>query len=811
MTPQALKVHADIQRLGEGPHGQRRRAGRRACSAAEEVRRGSAGEARRRSGQGADGWDEPEERGQAMEPPREPARKRAEQRARGRRRRKSNDIVDYRYISVAALVRLWDELLRGELSAIVEVCTLARATDELEAGVTLRLMSRCKGEATVRVPFEKRFFNVPEGLLRDKPRELWTINDVCEFHVTAFQGAFVSQARKCRFGDLVDGSINPTQICRMMLAAQRTAHAWPARRDREVTGRLWCVWELCGASKSRKTIEISFPPSEDDRLARLLDSSDGPEEITKAVAAVDLATAECHSDKDRDMIVGNVDAGRQPRRVQRWQQGRMLAQFEEVLALDTQQLGENHPEVAISQGPANACRTERKELKERLEFYLFGKGKRKPASPQTHGVAARAREQTANPGEDSGRQWGARGGTASARRVAREVGSREEEEEHRRMAVCKPQTVVLEWQKEGEAKKANLKVTRAFFRCLVAESKELSDHLREHGPASTLEEGLNWFRERVNSEDVDIKAVKEKMKGSGNLEQAESLLIGLHEKLFLNLQSSGTNIPEIGKVKKSFQDNLGELRKSISVPQMRANYEASTGWGSPGSQSSSSQGKSSDDDENHLDLVSHVRKLASNVDELREALQNGGTLSQDCREELGKATNHVVQILVGLKDELANLWKELLAVNLANGGEGDNGVDDDKRSPAHEDASLETVSPWVEKSNDSTHAKPQLNLPNPTVNPLEFPGIHKDRGASGNQWFVSRWVSSEIESAIEPQIQENPTTSGLDEGSRPDFEVAVGSVSVRQPLFGDSCEGLTIACIMSNISRRTSKFKLRRV
>ncbi|CAK9009991.1 Kinesin light chain 4 (KLC 4) (Kinesin-like protein 8) [Durusdinium trenchii] len=363
----------------------------------------------------------------------------------------SNDIVNYRSISVAALVRVRDELRRGELSANVEVCTLAGGTDELQAGATVRVVNRRRGQAKVRVPYQKRFFSVPEGLLRDKPRELWTITDVCEFHVTEetninqafyfellepgdvgkpFQGAFVSQARKCRFGDLVDGLVEyfrdrkgvtdlaKTFVWLDIICANQPKlnqpdadlsdevrqqrndllthglHAAIERFDErlvffnswdrpEVIGRLWCVWELYGAIKSGKTIEIFFPPGEDDRLAELLDSSDGPDKITKAVAAVDLANAECHSDKDRDMIVGYVETlpggfGDINRavldQVRSWLRqsatelartrgvnlikynvGRILknmgeydaalAQFEEeVLALDSQQLGENHPD-----------------------------------------------------------------------------------------------------------------------------------------------------------------------------------------------------------------------------------------------------------------------------------------------------------------------------------------------------------------------------------------------------------------------------------------------------------------------------------
>ncbi|CAK9049129.1 Kinesin light chain 4 (KLC 4) (Kinesin-like protein 8), partial [Durusdinium trenchii] len=363
----------------------------------------------------------------------------------------SNDIVDFRSISVAALVRIWDELREGELSEGVRVCTLASATDELEAGATVRLVSKRRGQAKVRVPYKKRFFTVPEGLLRDKPRELWTITDVCEFHVTEetninqafyfellepgevgepFQGAFVSQARKCRFGDLVDGLVEhfrdrrgvhdltkafvwldifcanqpklnqPDVDLSVEVRQQRNdllthgLHAAIERFDErlvffnswdrpEVIGRLWCVWELYGAIQSGKTIEIFFPPGEDDRLARLLDSSKGPDEVTKAVAAVDLANAECHSDKDRDMIVGYVatlpggfgDINRAVlNQVRSWLRksavelartrgvnlikynvGRLLrdmgeydaalAQFQEVEALFTEQLGEEDPAV----------------------------------------------------------------------------------------------------------------------------------------------------------------------------------------------------------------------------------------------------------------------------------------------------------------------------------------------------------------------------------------------------------------------------------------------------------------------------------
>ncbi|CAK9105771.1 Nephrocystin-3, partial [Durusdinium trenchii] len=387
----------------------------------------------------------------------------------------SNDIVDYRSISVAALVRIKDELISGDLGANVEVCTLASSADELEAGATVRVVSKRRGKAKVRVPYEKRFFTVPEAVLCDKPRELWSTTDVCEFHVTEdtilnqefylplleqgevgepFQGAFVSHARECRFGDLVNGLV---EFFRDRKGVQDLTQAFvwldifcanqpklnqpdadlseEVRRQRNdlltyslhaaierfqerlvffnswdrplVTGRLWCVWELYGAIKSGKEIELFFPPGEEDRLAELLDSPDGPDEIAKTVAAVDLANAKCHSKEARLMIVsyvktlqGGFGAINQAvlDQVRSWLRksatelartrgvtlikhnvGRLLhdmgeydaalAQFEEVLALRTQQLGASHPDVLETKHEIARTRHYKGEFDSALTLY----------------------------------------------------------------------------------------------------------------------------------------------------------------------------------------------------------------------------------------------------------------------------------------------------------------------------------------------------------------------------------------------------------------------------------------------------------
>jgi len=147
---------------------------------------------------------------------------------------KSNEIVRYYGVSVEFLHRFWRDVKEGKRAAGVQVFELQEAVEDVEAGAGVQLADFSAFEdedededtVLVRVPYRREMLEVRKSQIVQKPREEWTIWDVCEFvimpevknsntffldHVQkkhwskqAYDGAFVSQSRATRFESLME-------------------------------------------------------------------------------------------------------------------------------------------------------------------------------------------------------------------------------------------------------------------------------------------------------------------------------------------------------------------------------------------------------------------------------------------------------------------------------------------------------------------------------------------------------------------------------------------------------------------------------
>lgn len=323
---------------------------------------------------------------------RERMRDRMERQASFRDLSKS-EIVRYQGISVAALARIWADIKSGATAPGVRLVVLTsadleghdRASGEKVSleGRTARLIqdpaeddepidaaageSRALRGVVAYVEGEVAFSAADA---QEKPRTAWTIEDVCEHVVLPaaqsnggcfwldllpdadvgrqFRGAFVSQARQCRFGDLAEAvlehyagkdlskqyvwldifSANQPRLSGAdnespQLLAQRynllTKHlhaaiehfderlvffdSWLAPRALQ---RMWCVWEVYGAVRSRKPLELIFAPDQDDAFVEQVRRD--PHAIPSALARFEMRDAQCHSASDQAMITEAVTA-----------------------------------------------------------------------------------------------------------------------------------------------------------------------------------------------------------------------------------------------------------------------------------------------------------------------------------------------------------------------------------------------------------------------------------------------------------------------------------------------------------------------
>lgn len=282
-------------------------------------------------------------------------------------------IVDYRSVNLAWLIDFKDRVVAKQHAVGTELVVVREANNSatgfgVRKGDTLCVVDATPSTFVVTRPYGNvRTGEVPRAIVETKPRHKWTTEDVAEYVVKRacleaectyleliekpkrnvsrreYEGAFVSQARKCLFADLVGAleyfyrlqkvdlanqfvwldifSANqPKLTARNVEATVRQEnerqlteglHIAIANFDRRLLfmdrwdgamplTRAWCVWEIFGVAKAKKQLEIALPESEYDRFIVTL-KTNYRSILTKA-ADVHVEKAQCFSEADLETI-----------------------------------------------------------------------------------------------------------------------------------------------------------------------------------------------------------------------------------------------------------------------------------------------------------------------------------------------------------------------------------------------------------------------------------------------------------------------------------------------------------------------------
>ena len=279
-------------------------------------------------------------------------------------------IVDYRSVNLAWLIEFKAQIQQGRLAKEINLVVAREdVTDgkfHVRAGDTLCVEGRKGKSLKVSVPYgEVRSGSVVATSVKEKSRSDWTTEDVCEYVIKRscmkkqctyleimpkdavsskeYQGTFVSQARKCKFEDLV-GSISYFYTLKKedmkdkflwldifsanqpKLTARNVEPFVQKENERQLTmglhqaianfdervmfmdkwdaatplTRAWCVWEIFGVDKAEKNLEIALPESEYDRFIVALKQDYTT--ILGTIAKVDVAKAQCFNPADLESI-----------------------------------------------------------------------------------------------------------------------------------------------------------------------------------------------------------------------------------------------------------------------------------------------------------------------------------------------------------------------------------------------------------------------------------------------------------------------------------------------------------------------------
>lgn len=278
-------------------------------------------------------------------------------------------VVDYRSVNLAWLIRFKDQLLSKELAPEVDLVQALEDSGgengslKVREGDTLCVKESNDTTYTVTKPYS----DVGEGKVarssvRAKTRAQWTTEDVAEYVVKRacdkaqctylellnsasevskreYQGAFVSQARKCLFVDLVGAlqyffELKKADLSKQFvwldlfsanqpkLTARNVEPSVRKENEQQLTQglhlaiasydqrvlfldkwdgalaltRAWCVWEIFGVDKAKKQLEIALPEREFDRfIATLKHDYDS---ILTTTSSIDVEKANCFSKED---------------------------------------------------------------------------------------------------------------------------------------------------------------------------------------------------------------------------------------------------------------------------------------------------------------------------------------------------------------------------------------------------------------------------------------------------------------------------------------------------------------------------------
>ena len=276
------------------------------------------------------------------------------------------EVVDYRSVNLAWLLEFRDRVLQKKLGPEIE---LVRVISNQETGGfqisqndTLCVESRHSNSLIVTKPYgDVRKGEIPSSIAESKPREEWSTEDVCEYIIKRacmskectylenmprkavspkeYHGTFVSQARKCKFTDLVDSieyfhRLKGKDLSRCFvwldifcanqpkLTARNVEESVQKANERQLTEglhtaiarfdecimfmdkwdgatplkRAWCIWEVFGVAKAKRQLEIALPQREYDRFIVTLKSD--YDSVLKVTASVSVEEAECFNPDD---------------------------------------------------------------------------------------------------------------------------------------------------------------------------------------------------------------------------------------------------------------------------------------------------------------------------------------------------------------------------------------------------------------------------------------------------------------------------------------------------------------------------------
>lgn len=291
---------------------------------------------------------------------------------------KSRKVVDYRAANLAWLLDFKDRVVNKELEpetelVVVQEDNAAGEAFTLKRGETLCVVETREDSFVVSRPYgAAKTGEVSRSSVKVKSRNNWTTEDVAEYvvkraclktectylelikskkHVSKkqYKGAFVSQARRCKFVDLVAAlqdfyerkNVDPTKqfvwldlICanQPKLTATDLSAAARQENERQLTEglhvaianfeervmfmdkwdgatalkRAWCVWEVFGVAKAKKQLEIALPPREYDRYISFMVADFWG--VTTKLSKIDVEKAECHSEDDLEMIQSAIQS-----------------------------------------------------------------------------------------------------------------------------------------------------------------------------------------------------------------------------------------------------------------------------------------------------------------------------------------------------------------------------------------------------------------------------------------------------------------------------------------------------------------------
>uniref|UniRef100_A0A7S3LR06 Mbre TPR repeat protein n=1 Tax=Aplanochytrium stocchinoi TaxID=215587 RepID=A0A7S3LR06_9STRA len=277
----------------------------------------------------------------------------------------SKEIVRFSGVSLAFLRQFYEDVKAGNLASEVR---LVEASEQLAEDVWVGRTIRVDAPGKAYVPYRKSqvLQDFEESEVKDRPRSEWTIADMCDFVILPrclktrcfyqdfldssqigepFQGAFVSQARQSRFEDLVEALENQFDgedeskiylwldiFCanQPLLTDSESEEIMKTRYDLLSNnfhaaikffdmlviyfnswteplplGRAWCIWELYGAARVEKTLQVAM---QTDQKQVFLDAlTEDSRSATMAITGIKPKNATCFDKDDLKMIQDSVE------------------------------------------------------------------------------------------------------------------------------------------------------------------------------------------------------------------------------------------------------------------------------------------------------------------------------------------------------------------------------------------------------------------------------------------------------------------------------------------------------------------------